>query len=283
MEIIRKHNRYFLQFESGELELSEQQVQKRLERGDTVLDQLKTLEKNLPEIESNVSIEPGRITNDDIFLGQSYNSAKYFDYVMSEFEHIYKANKDAPDTIEKLKRFCRNSISKLENDRKSPKTDHVIIDFYILSWNRVINHLDTLPSKVYLEEINANHVDSALSAAVPQETKNDPQSFTRQVLILQLMQADGLFPINDALEGVTQQDIQRLIAGILGVQENVTHDALHKASDILLKRNITPESLVERIQILEHIETYFEELPYPNIISRIKLLLKLYRDKQAAL
>ncbi|HTN45133.1 MAG TPA: hypothetical protein VL098_02210 [Flavipsychrobacter sp.] len=281
MEIIRKHNRYFLQFESGELELSEQQVQKRLERGDTVLDQLRTLEKNLPEIESNVSMEPGRIANDDIFLGQSYNSAKYFDYVMSEFEHIYKANKEIPDTIEKLKRFCRNSISKLENDRKSPKTDHVIIDFYILSWNRVINHLDTLPLKVYSEETNAHPADDGLGANG--QEKSDPQSLTRQVLILQLMQADGLFPINDALEGVTQQDIERLIAGILGVQGNVTHDALHKASDILLKRNITPESLKERILILEHIETYFEELPYPNIISRIKLLLKLYRDKQAAL
>lgn len=285
MQIIRKHNKYFLQFDKGELELSEQQVKKRMERGDKVLDQLQLMEEALPDIDANIKIEnTGATDTNDIFSQQSYTSAKYFDHIYGEFKNIYIANKDSPDTINKLKRFCTNAIQKLENDRKSPRTDHVIIDYYILSWNAVIVFLDTLPDKIKNENFSQSSEINQGTATVTNDPvatqKKFSKDFSKQLLIIQLMQADGLFPINDAIEGVTQADVHKLIAGMLDLSIDATHQALHQAASILLKRNITPENISARIKLLEEVEVYFEELPYTNIISRVKLLLKLYHEKQ---
>lgn len=292
MQIVQRHNKYFLQFASGELELSEQQVQRRLERGDKVMNQLQALQDTLPEIDSNIKIEKTTKERSDFsFSPQSYSSAKYFDHILYEFEQIYRANIDDTDALEKLKKFCKNSIQKLEKDRKSPKTDHIVIDYYLLSWNRVCSFLDTLPEKVKRETNEQLVSKAAVASAQVQgelfstETKLIEPTFRhyiKQLLIIQLMQADGIFPINNAIEGVTQNDIQKLITGVLGVREDLTHQALHAASSILLKRDISTDNVSERIQILEEVESFFEELPYPNIISRVKLLLKLYRDKTSA-
>jgi hypothetical protein len=288
MQIVQRHNKYFLQFDSGELELSEQQVQKRLERGDKVLDQLNMMQENLPEIDSNIKIEKNIVQKNSVFAPQSYTSAKYFDHVLYEFEQIYKANIDDPETGDKLKRFCKNSIEKLENDRKSPRTDHVVIDYYILSWNRLLNFIDTLPEKIGRDQEAAKQNDKVKDqppapADIPQPEppKTSLKDHTKQLLIIQLMQADGIFPINNAIDGVTQKDILRLISGVLSVEEQSIHQALHNATSILLKRNVTAQNIGGHIQLLEEVETFFEELPYPNIISRIKMLLKIYREKQA--
>lgn len=294
MEIVRKQNRYFLQFDAGELELTEQQVQKRLERGDKVMDQLQKLQDTLPDIETTIEMQSSssKIDNDFTFSPQ-YNSAKYFEYIFNEFKEIYKANRDNPDTIKKLVRFCKNSILKLEDDRKSPRTDHVVIDFYILSWHRVISYLDALPKAVEQEAIeNATQTTpeiqpSPVEKIIPTEKAtvvNTPpptesKDYTKQLLIIQLMQADGIFPINNALEGVTQSDIHRLIAGVLGTDETTVRQALHSAASILMKRNMTTENIPDRIRILEEVEAHFETLPYNDIISRVKLLLKIYREK----
>lgn len=265
MQIVQRHNKYFLQFAAGELELSEQQVQKRLERGDKVLNQLQALQDTLPEIDSNIKIERTRKEKTDFsFAPQSYTSAKYFDHVLGEFEQIYRANREDKDALEKLKRFCKNSIQKLENDRKSPKTDHVVIDYYLLSWNRVLSFLDTLPAKIEAEGNRLTTVsdaggNKALSREHNISAKPIPSSktYTKQMLILQLMQADGIFPINNAIEGVTQNDIQKLISGILGAEEGITHQALHNASSILLKRDINTGNIEERIKLLEEVEAFF--------------------------
>lgn len=289
MEIVHKQNKYFLQFDSGELELSEQQVQKRLERGDKVLEKLQKLQDVLPDVKGNVEVKKSSKLDMDDTLSSQFTSAKYFEFIFTEFKEIYKANRDNPETVNKLVRFCKNSIHKLEDDRKSPRTDHVVIDFYILSWHRVIAYLQTLPVVVAEEEKEQQQSVDTLMASTQSENVNiqysetsqaqQPKDYTKQLLIIQLMQADGLFPINNALEGIKQDDIQKLIAGILGVEENVVRQALHNASSILLKRDVTHKNIVERIQLLEEVETYFEVLPYSDIISRIKLLLKLYREK----
>lgn len=283
MQIVQRHNKYFLQFDNGELELSEQQVQKRLSRGDKVMNQLQTLQEDLPKIEGNVKINKKSMENGSAFSANSYASAKYFDHIIHEFEQIYRANADDPQALDKLRRFCTNSVQKLERDRKSPKTDHVVIDYYLLAWNRVAAFLDSLPGKIKSEEIIQPVTEKLAEVNTPSTISTDPapvvKDYTRQLLIIQLMQAEGIFPINNALEGVTQNDIHKLISGILGVGEPLTSQALHNASAILLKREITPENILERIKILEDVENFFEELPYANIISRVKLLLKIYREK----
>lgn len=284
MQIVQRHNKYFLQFDNGELELSEQQVQKRLSRGDKVMNQLQTLQEDLPKIEGNVTINKKHTDNNSNSLSSSsYASAKYFDHIIHEFEQIYRANADDSQAMDKLKRFCANSIQKLERDRKSPKTDHVVIDYYLLAWNRVSAFLDSLPEKIKNEtagepakekpaEINGStHISANPAPALRDHTK--------QLLIIQLMQAEGIFPINNALESVTQHDINKLISGILNTTDQLTAQALHNASAILLKREISHENIAERIKLLEEVEQFFEELPYANIISRVKLLLKIYREK----
>jgi len=290
MEIIRKQNKYYLQFDNGELELSEQQVQKRIERGDKVSGKLQSLKASLPDIESNIEIATAQKNAPEKQLSKEFTSAKYFDRVVTEFREIYKSNEDKEDTLLKLKNFCQNSIRKLEHDRKSPRTDHVVIDYYLLSWHRVLVLLDDRESVIRKETDEDVRENDPENISVSQSTnlaskENVPPEpdHTKQLIITQLMQADGLFPINNALDGVTQTDIQKLIAGITGVKEDIAKQALHNASSILLKRNITKENIDERIRLLEEVELFFEELPYADIISRVKVLLKLYRDKKSAI
>lgn len=340
MQIVERDNKYYLQFESGELELSEQQVKKRVERGDTLLKQapsakaFKTTVKPTPqpvpqpisqpiatttstEAAPKIEVIPSAIeaTNEPIIVepipsikiekalveeeaqddvleedGLNINplsatSAKYFDYILSEFESIYKANKDDSKAQEKLIKFCINAINKLENDRKNPRTDHVLIDYYILSWNRVIDFVQKLPEKLNDEAqiatsasaTTAKNLIEPIAVAAPPTPQ--PEDYVKQLMIIQLMQAEGLFPINNAIEGVTQQDIIILMGGILNVEKSILLQAMHQASAILLKRQITPENLPERVKLLEELDKHFELLPYPNIISRVKLLLKIYHNK----
>ncbi len=97
----------------------------------------------------------------------------------------------------------------------------------------------------------------------------------REVLAVPAAQ---VFPISDALQGISQDDILKLIGGMLDVDKESLQEAIQHSSAILLKRGITPENKEQRIQLLEEMDVYFEQLPYSNIISRIKLLLKLYRE-----
>lgn len=262
MDIIQRDNKYFLQLTNGELELSEQQVKKRVERGDTLRDYLQKLEKNEPQ--PTLKAEP---RNAQSFI----TSGKYFDNLISEFEQIYLASEDKEDASEKLIRFCKNAINKLHQDRKNPKTDHVVIDYYILSWSRVISFLQSLANKE--PEGNAMPLNETGTSA-----PTAPKDLTKQLLLIQLMQADGLFPISDALQGIRQDDILKLISGILEADMNDVQDAIQHSSHILMKRNITSENKEYRVKRLEEMEALFEELPYSNIISRIKLLLKIYKE-----
>lgn len=291
MEIIQRGSKYFLQFDAGELEISEQQVKQRVERGDVVLNHLNTIKEKQPKIEArppafSYEEDTNPESNDwDLSEEPTNVSAKYFDYVLTEFEAIYKANQDDPNTLEKLIKFCINAISKLESDRKNPHTDHVLIDYYLLSWNRVIDFVKALPEQVKTKDNEVvtkdteapNHASPVVSEPI-QEQPPKPEDYTKQLMIIQLMQADGLFPINNAIEGVTQKDIVALIGGIINADSTTTFQAMHQASAILLKRNITAENVAERIRLLEELDAYFEQMPYANIISRIKLLLKIYRN-----
>lgn len=266
MDIIQRNNKFYLLLANGELELSEQQVKKRIERGDKFqqyLDQLEKEEPN-PGLEDTPKNAAGFIT-----------SGKYFDNLISEFEDIYKLSEDRADTSEKLIRFCKNAINKLHHDRKNPKTDHVVIDYYILSWSRVISFLQSL---AHQQPEQAPVPEDQPAPQHTGATPSSPETLIRPTLILQLMQADGLFPISNALQGITQEDILLLIGQIVGADRETIQEAIQYASSILLKRGITPENKQERILILEDMERLFEALPYSNIISRVKLLLKIYRE-----
>lgn len=263
MDIIQRDKKYYLQLANGELELTEQQVKKRVERGDKLHEYLKQLEKEEPAT-------PAKETTPK--TAQSFiTSGKYFDNLIREFEQIYRLSEEKEDAAEKLIRFCKNAINKLQHDRKNPRTDHVVIDYYILSWSRVISFIQSLTETE--PEAQAEMAPVAAEEKAPVR----PMDLTKQLLIIQLMQADGLFPISDALQGVNQDDIVRLIAGILNTEVELVKEALQTASIILMKREISPENKEDRIKMLEEIEAHFEELPYSNIISRIKVLLKLYR------
>ena len=264
MDIIQRDNKYFLQLANGELELTEQQVRKRVERGDKLHEYLKKLEKEEPQT-------PAKETKPK--TAQSFiTSGKYFDNLIREFEQIYRVSEDKNDAAEKLIRFCKNAITKLHHDRKNPKTDHVVIDYYILSWSRVISFIQSLT------DVEPEPQVQEPAASVQEKSQETPVDLTKQLLIIQLMQADGLFPISDALQGVNQDDVIRLIAGILNAELELVREALLNSSAILLKRDISPENKEYRICMLEELESHFELLPYSNIISRIKLLLKLYRS-----
>lgn len=264
MDIIQRDKKYFLQLANGELELTEQQVKKRVERGDKLHEYLKKLEQEEPQTPAREAAPK---------TAQSFiTSGKYFDNLIREFEQIYRVSDEKEDAAEKLIRFCKNAINKLHHDRKNPKTDHVVIDYYILSWSRVISFIQSL-SETEPEADAEKEV-----ATIEDKTPSQPVNLTKQLLIIQLMQADGLFPISDALQGVNQEDVMRLVAGILNADIETVKEAMQTSSTILLKRDITPENKEERIKMLEEVEVHFEELPYSNIVSRIKVLLKVYRE-----
>ena len=295
MDIIQRDNKYFLQLANGELELSAQQVRKRMERGDRLHDYLQSLEGNEPKIPVKDNLPKTAQT----FLA----SGKYFDNIIREFEQIYALSENKQEAAAKLIRFCQNSINKLQIDRKNPRTDHVVIDYYTLSWSRVIAFIQSLAGMpetempAYLSHVSQNEMSVSepeptfTSPANPQpeyQQKPTPtpsmqtqKSLISKMLIIQLMQADGLFPISDAMQGVTQEDIIRLIGSITDATSDDIQDANQTATAILLKRGSSNENLQQRIQLLEEIDAHFEKLPYPNIISRVKLLLKNYRDKNS--
>jgi len=261
MDIVQRNSKYFLQLANGELELTEQQVQKRIQRGDKLREYLQKLESKEPEV-------PVKETPK---TAQSFiTSGKYFDNLIREFEEIYRLSEDREDAADKLIRFCKNAINKLYTDRKNPKTDHVVIDYYILSWSRVISFIQSLANQEPEENASAN----ADISAVAQPKHN----IVKQLIVIQLLQADGLFPMSDALQGITQEDIIKLTGGVLDTEKEAIENALQESSAILLKRGITAENKEERIALLEEIDAHFEQLPYANIISRIKLLLKIYRE-----
>jgi hypothetical protein len=269
MEIVQRHNKYFLQLANGELELTEQQVKKRVERGDKLREYLQKLEtKEQPKIPIKEETRSGDKQGPK--TAQTFiTSGKYFDNLIREFEQIYRTSEDKEEASEKLVRFCNNAILKLQHDRKNPKTDHVVIDYYILSWSRVISFIQSL----------TNTEPPEVVIPVAQEpVVQKPKDLTKQLLIIQLMQADGIFPISNALEGINQADVVRLIGGVIDAKTEDVELALHQSSSILLKRDITKENIEERIKLLEEMEVYFEQLPFSNIISRIKLLLKGYKN-----
>ncbi|HRO44065.1 MAG TPA: hypothetical protein PL009_14615 [Flavipsychrobacter sp.] len=267
MDIIQRNNKYFLQLANGELELTEQQVKKRVERGDKLHEFLQKLEKKEPEIP---------VKEDAPKSAQSFiTSGKYFDNLIREFEQIYRTSEDKEDAEKMLIQFCKNAINKLHLDRKNPKTDHVVIDYYILSWSRVISFVQGL-ANIEPEEVMVSNTQTEVSA---EGRLHQPRNIVKQLLIIQLMQADGLFPISDALSGISQDDISTMMCGVLDADKATIAEALQQSSAILLKRAISQENREERIKLLEELDHYFEQLPYPNIISRVKLLLKIYREQ----
>jgi hypothetical protein len=224
------------------------------------------------------------ILSDSLGEGQSYiSSGKYFDNLIREFEQIYKFSDDKQEAIDKLTRFCKNAITKLHHDRRNPKSDHVVIDYYILSWSRVISFLQSL---VYKEkEAEEAAAAKAAAEATSQLTETliqpQPRNLTRQLLIVQLLQAEGLFPISDALQGIKQADIINIICVMLHADKESVQEAMQTSSAILLKRGISGSNIEDRIHMLQDMEKYFEQLPYSNIISRIKLLIKIYYEMAA--
>lgn len=332
MDIILRDNRYFLQLSNGELELTEQQARKRLERGDKLRESLQMPVTNpTPVSEQSFVSKESAEKNPAAFLvkngfslradkqadvppvvadpetiaanatrvqpeytphinGQAINaygpggqgqsiitSGKYFDNLIKEFEQIYEYSDDKDEAEEKLIRFCRNSITKLHHDRRNPKSDHIVIDFYILSWTRVLSHIRSLKLKEAVKAVEREQADELrVQALTPPPPL--PKNVTRQILILQLMQADGLFPFSDALQGVTHQDIVHMMCGILNATESEVEDGILQSSSILLKRNVTTDNIQERIALLRDMELHFDKLPYHNIISRVKLLIRLYED-----
>jgi hypothetical protein len=320
MDILQRDSRYYLQLSNGELELTEQQALKRVERGDLLvyesgarITQKDTARKieisslntpiavnqsanpHVPELDlsyhqtapKTIAFHPqdyGHSVSDkaDAFERISkaaphsaVTSGKYFDNLLQEFEHIYQHSDDKPEALDKLVRFCKNSITKLHHDRKNPKSDPVVIDFFILSWTRIMTYLQSLPNKVS-SQIEVNPANSNQGTAVT--TK---YHLTRQLLMVQLLQADGLFPISDALQGITQNDIVNMISGMLNADKEAVQEAIQTSSSILLKRGITRENIEERIALLQEMEKYFDQLPYSNIISRVKLLIKIYYEMAA--
>ena len=315
MDIILKDNRYYLQLSNGELELTEQQAKKRLERGDQLRDAFDYSPTDVQEPEVGQPLfsyteqaappppppppptesffeeslfdtpqQPAQSTaSSPTQSAQAYiSSGKYFDNLIKEFEQIYKYSEDKLEAVEKLTRFCKNAITKLHHDRRNPKSDHVVIDFYILSWTRVIAFLKSLATRTQQDEANA--VAAAAAAMTPPVEaiiNPQPRNLTRQLLIVQLLQADGLFPISDALQGITQADIINIISVMLHADKEAVQEAIQTSSAILLKRGISGDNIEERIHLLQDMEKYFEQLPYSNIISRIKLLIKIYYEMAA--
>jgi hypothetical protein len=268
MDIIQRDKRYFLQLSNGELELSEQQVKKRVERGDNLKEYLERLKE---EVQPSISLSQETPKDAQAFI----TSGKYFDNLIREFEQIYKLNEDKEEAADKLTKFCQNAINKLQHDRKNPKTDHVVIDYYILSWSRIISFLQSLSHQ------EPEPIPEAAPQPPPVEPKPDApaRDLTKQMVMIQLMQADGLFPISDAMQGIAHDDILALIAGIADEDKEKIQEAIQNSSAILLKRGMTKENVEYRIALLEEMDAYFEKLPYYNIISRIKLLIKIYKEQ----
>src|SRR5690606_32955397 len=135
-----------------------------------------------------------------------YSSAKYFEHILVEFEQIYAANEDKEATLQKLKNYCNNALKKLTDDRKNAKTDHVVIDYYLIAWNRVLHHVDQIPRIVSKNETaqktENNDAEKGMMVDLNKLGDFNPKKtdYTKELLVIQLLQADGHFPINNAIE-----------------------------------------------------------------------------------
>lgn len=263
MRIIQRNNRYFLQLVNGELELDKAQVKKRLQRGDTL--------EQFPAKPKATGLQPaaGHSKNKD--TERFVDTEKYFERILKKFKEIYRLSGNREQTAEKLLLYCKTAIHKLETDRKNPRTDHTLIDFYILSWSRIISFLQTI-SKAQKEKSTSTLQDE-------KDSENPGKRLRKQTLIIRLLQTDGRFPVNNALEGISQEDIFHLVSGILNQSKKDVEEAAREADNILLQKETTTGNLPERVQILELLDDFFGKLPYPNIISRLRVLLKIYREK----
>ena len=146
MEIIERDGKFYLQLVNGELELSEEQVKARLQRGAIIRNNLNSWIENFEYRQWPLKIVPGKA---EAFV----NSDKYFDEVMMDLEHIYNASENKPRLAEKMIEFCSSQINKLkkEKETETQEINLAFLDYHILCWLRVLCFIQALTNSGYID------------------------------------------------------------------------------------------------------------------------------------
>jgi hypothetical protein len=143
MEILERDGRYFLQLSNGELELTEEQVKARLQKGAVIRNNLQSWIDNFSYrhwIANNVPSES------DSFI----SSTNFFDDIIHEFEQIYQSSGNKNNTAERMLEFCWGKVQSLKREKEHATTDKqkIFLDFHTLCWLRVVSFVQAL-SHIY--------------------------------------------------------------------------------------------------------------------------------------
>ncbi len=289
MVIVEREGKYFLQISNGELELSEKQAKKRLERGMAVLkDSTYAPETNIAAFAEHVeeaSLEQAPVQQIPVVEAKPAPapidkipdeahafilSDEYYDNIIREFEKVYVSNGRKQETALELLDHCQKSIDYLRLERAQPNADLALLDYQRICWLRIIVFLQALTG------IPApKHPDTI---AQEKEKLESERNLVKQLLVIQLLQETGAFPYADALKSITHDSIVGLVSRIVNKEKSVVKTAMQRSGDILLRRNVSAANAPKRLKMLLEIETYFSELPYTHIIIRLKSLKEFYKN-----
>lgn len=289
MVIVEREGKYFLQISNGELELSEKQAKKRLERGMAVLkDSTYAPETNIAAFAEHVeeaSLEQAPVQQIPVVEAKPAPapidkipdeahafilSDEYYDNIIREFEKVYVSNGRKQETALELLDHCQKSIDHLRLERAQPNADLALLDYQRICWLRIIVFLQALTG------IPApKHPDTI---AQEKEKLESERNLVKQLLVIQLLQETGAFPYADALKSITHDSIVGLVSRIVNKEKSVVKTAMQRSGDILLRRNVSAANAPKRLKMLLEIETYFSELPYTHIIIRLKSLKEFYKN-----
>ena len=139
MEILERDGRYYLQLSNGELELTEEQVRSRLQKGAVIRNNLDSWIDNFSYRHWIANKVP---TASDPFI----KSATFFDDIIREFEQIYEAAHNKTGAGEKMLEFCWGKVQQLRREKDAAQDDKqkIFIDYHTLCWLRVISYLQAL-------------------------------------------------------------------------------------------------------------------------------------------
>jgi len=139
MEILEREGKFYLLLSNGELELTEEQVKARLQKGAVIRNNLQSWIDNFQYkhwLVNSISANP------DTFI----KSDSFFNDIIRELEQIYNAAYNKMSCGEQMLDFCKKQIERLikEKDRATMEKDKAFINYHMLCWFRVIIYLQSL-------------------------------------------------------------------------------------------------------------------------------------------
>ncbi|MGN6567401.1 MAG: hypothetical protein ACTHJ0_05585 [Flavipsychrobacter sp.] len=139
MEILEREGKFYLILANGELELTEEQVKSRLQKGAIIRNNLQSWIDNFQYkhwLVNSISANP------EVFI----KSDAFFDDIIRELEQIYIAAYDKVGCGQQMIDFCKKQVERLirDKERATLDKDKTFINYHMLCWFRVITYLQAL-------------------------------------------------------------------------------------------------------------------------------------------